>query len=307
MVAGYPARGANRMRPPPAALRGASWPGGRVTARRSCPSQRCAHGRSTRVGRGASPLSSVLTPAGRTDVAERVRAPATRRLPASDGEAPARACDDPRGSPSDAGVRDHDRRHPPRSTSRASRRTSTLELGCRRTRRRPARRRLVAASRPPSAATRTTAARCSATAQNDDGRHQGARRTDLSDARPLRRFRLLRQLEAAGLDAATGEAGARQRARGVAGAVGRASARRASGVGGSSGPKTSSSVLPSSSATNSSFSIVSRLSRISEVSVRRLAVLHEDLDRALVRGLDDAADLVVDLAGDLVGVVGLAS
>ena len=53
------------------------------------------------------------------------------------------------------------------------------------------------------------------------------------------------------------------------------------------------------------FSIVSRLSRISEIVVERLAMLAEDVLRALVRGLDDAADLVVDLARDLVGVVGL--
>ena len=39
--------------------------------------------------------------------------------------------------------------------------------------------------------------------------------------------------------------------------------------------------------------------------LERLAVLGEDVLGPLVGGLDDAADLVVDLAGDLVGVVGL--
>ena len=41
--------------------------------------------------------------------------------------------------------------------------------------------------------------------------------------------------------------------------------------------------------------------------VQGLAVLAEDVLRALVRGLDDAADLVVDLARDLVRVVGLGA
>ena len=56
---------------------------------------------------------------------------------------------------------------------------------------------------------------------------------------------------------------------------------------------------------NCSRSIVSRRSRISEVVVELLAVLLEDRARRLVRLLDDAADLVVDLARDVVGVVGL--
>ena len=47
------------------------------------------------------------------------------------------------------------------------------------------------------------------------------------------------------------------------------------------------------------------MSSISEIVVELLAVLDQDVLGLLVRGLDDAADLVVDLARDLVGVVGL--
>ena len=76
-------------------------------------------------------------------------------------------------------------------------------------------------------------------------------------------------------------------------------------VGVSSGPKTSSADLPASSATNSWLSIVSRLSSSSEIFVSASRCSTQHVLGDLVRRLDDAPDLVVDLARDLVGVVGL--
>ena len=75
--------------------------------------------------------------------------------------------------------------------------------------------------------------------------------------------------------------------------------------GASAGPKTSSSVTPVRSFSNCSFSIVSRRTQDLRDRVEALAVLVEDRARAVVGALDDAAHLVVDLARDLVGVVGL--
>ena len=93
----------------------------------------------------------------------------------------------------------------------------------------------------------------------------------------------------------------------VAIALGRAPAAAAgtSAAAGASAPKTSSSDGPSSSATNCV--LLDRLALDEDLGDRLelLAVLGEDVLRPLVRGLDDAADLVVDLARDLVGVVGL--
>jgi len=68
----------------------------------------------------------------------------------------------------------------------------------------------------------------------------------------------------------------------------------------SAAAKTSFLGLASSRAMNSSASIVSRSSRMREKRVELLAVLGEDVLRSLVRVLDHPADLVVDLAGDLV-------
>ena len=105
----------------------------------------------------------------------------------------------------------------------------------------------------------------------------------------------------------------RRRGRGAAACAerrGRAQSAGAAGGGSCAGSatssgKTSSSGWPSMSASNSSFSIVSRRTRISETvfSVSRCSVR-----MSLARWCADstiAADLVVDLAGDLVGVVGL--
>ena len=56
---------------------------------------------------------------------------------------------------------------------------------------------------------------------------------------------------------------------------------------------------------NSSRSIVSRLSRISDMVVELLALLVEDVAGRLVCLLDHPADLVVDLARYVIGVVRL--
>ena len=62
--------------------------------------------------------------------------------------------------------------------------------------------------------------------------------------------------------------------------------------------------LPASSASNCSRSIVSCSSSSLREAVEVLAAVAQHLTRGLVRLLDDAADLVVDLARDLVRVVG---
>ena len=71
--------------------------------------------------------------------------------------------------------------------------------------------------------------------------------------------------------------------------------------------KTVDSSSPASSRSNWSRSIVSRSMRMMRDPVQLLHVLAEHCERELVRLLDHAADLVVDLAGDLLGVVGLGA
>ena len=120
--------------------------------------------------------------------------------------------------------------------------------------------------------------------------------------RQVRAPRVLARRRRRGRDAGSGRGGV------AAGALGAPGGSGSSGGGGSSAPKTSSSLLPVEQ-------------RLELLRLDRLA-LDEDLGdrRQRARGarsrmscarwwarLDDAADLVVDLARDLVGVVGLGA
>src|SRR5829696_1187456 len=125
----------------------------------------------------------------------------------------------------------------------------------------------------------------------------------------LRQVGLLGQPEAARLRRAAGQAGARERARDVAagavgrrgqlGALGRAAGRRRVG----------SEDLLRGLAGEQGLELLAldRLPLEQQFGDlrERLPVLGEDVLGLLVGALDDAADLVVDLARDLVGVVGL--
>src|SRR6478672_9323467 len=120
----------------------------------------------------------------------------------------------------------------------------------------------------------------------------------------LRELGLFRQVEPARLGA--GEAGPRQRARGLAArALGGRRRRRRLDVLGRLGAE---NVLLGT-ALEQGLELVGldRLALDEDLADRPevLAVLREDVLGALVGGLDDPADLVVDLARDLVGVVGL--
>src|SRR4051812_38714827 len=120
--------------------------------------------------------------------------------------------------------------------------------------------------------------------------------------------RLLGRLEAARLDAAAGQAGARQGPRGLAaGALGgrrrpRDVRRRGDGVG--VGEDLG---LRLAGEQRDELLLLDRLALQEDLGDRleAAAMLGEEVLRALVGGLDDAADLVVDLARDLVGVIRL--
>src|SRR4051794_17740114 len=112
-------------------------------------------------------------------------------------------------------------------------------------------------------------------------------------------------VETAGLDRAAGQAGARQRTRaalalggGLLDGEGR-SARRLVG--------TEDLLLGLAGEQRLELLLLDRLALDEDLGddLERALVVGEDVLGALVRRLDDAADLVVDLAGDLVGVVGL--
>src|SRR5262249_9770064 len=109
------------------------------------------------------------------------------------------------------------------------------------------------------------------------------------------------------LHAAAGQAGTRQGARGVArtlGSDGLAGDRRARG---GRGLGAEDLFLRLARPERPGIPPSPRLALYAALGdgAQRLPVLGEEVLRALVRGLDDAADLVVDLARDLVGVVGL--
>src|SRR3954468_150907 len=117
---------------------------------------------------------------------------------------------------------------------------------------------------------------------------------------------LLGQVEPARLDAAAGQAGARERARGLAArALGSGLARDGRARRRSLGAEDLILGLAGEQALE--LLLLDRLALDEDLGDRAqlLAVLGEELLGALVRGLDDAADLVVDLARDLIGVVGL--
>src|SRR4051794_30282333 len=118
----------------------------------------------------------------------------------------------------------------------------------------------------------------------------------------LRRFRLLWPLEASQLG---GEAGARQGARSVALALGVLAGDRRSGRGRSL--RAEDVLLRAALEERLELVLLDRLALDEDLrdGLEPVAVLLEDPAGAAVGVLDDAADLVVDLAGDLVGVVGL--
>src|SRR5688572_27608737 len=127
--------------------------------------------------------------------------------------------------------------------------------------------------------------------------------------RGLGEVRLLGQREAAGLGRTAGEAGARERARDVpAGAIGgRGQLRALRGPVGGRRVGAEDLFLGLAGEQRLELLALDRLAleqQLGDVG-ERLAVLGEDVLGLLVGALDDAADLVVDLARDLVGVVGL--
>src|SRR4051794_286950 len=112
-------------------------------------------------------------------------------------------------------------------------------------------------------------------------------------------------VEAAGLDRATGQAGARQRTRGRAalgGGLLDGEGRRARRLVG-----TEDLLLGLAGQQRLELLLLDRLALDEDLGddLERVLALGEDVLGALMRGLDDPADLVVDLAGDLVGVVRL--
>src|SRR4051812_12002102 len=118
----------------------------------------------------------------------------------------------------------------------------------------------------------------------------------------LRRFRLLWPLEASQFG---GEAGARQGARAVALALGVLAGDGRGGRGRRLGAEDV--LLRSALEERLELVLLDRLALDEDLGdgLEPVAVLLEDPAGAAVGVLDDAADLVVDLAGDLVGVVGL--
>src|SRR4051794_20397249 len=112
-------------------------------------------------------------------------------------------------------------------------------------------------------------------------------------------------IETAGLDRATGQAGTRERARGRAALGGRLLDRERRSARGLLG--TEDLLLGLAGEQRLELVLLDRLALDEDLGddLERVLALGQDVLGALVRALDDAADLVVDLAGDLVGVVGL--
>src|SRR4051794_36660866 len=135
---------------------------------------------------------------------------------------------------------------------------------------------------------------------------RGSTRTVTSAPIGSGEFGLLGQVEPAGLDAAAGQAGARERARGLATrALGSGLAR--DGRAGRRSLGAEDLILGLAGKQGRELLLLDRLALDEDLGDRAqlLAVLGEQVLGALVRGLDDAADLVVGRGGDLVGVVGL--
>jgi hypothetical protein len=125
--------------------------------------------------------------------------------------------------------------------------------------------------------------------------------------RALRQLRLLREVEAR-LGGAAGQPRPRQRARGVAArTLRRAGRQRDLGRRRRLGAEDVFLALPFEQRLE--LLALERLALDEDLGDRleRRAVLAEDVLRGLMGALDDAADLVVDLARDLVGVVGLGA
>src|SRR4051812_50081734 len=135
---------------------------------------------------------------------------------------------------------------------------------------------------------------------------RGSTRTVTSAPIGSGEFGLLGQVEPARLDAAAGQAGTRERARGLAArALGSGLAR--DGRAGRRSLGAEDLILGLAGEQGRELLLLDRLALDEDLGDRAqlVAVLGEQVLGALVRGLDDAADLLVDLARDLVRVVGL--
>src|SRR5262249_38943513 len=140
-----------------------------------------------------------------------------------------------------------------------------------------------------------------------DGTHDTEASTTIGGSR-LSQVWLFGQLQPAGLGGAACEPGPRQRPRGLAArALGRSGGVRALGRAGADLGRAEDLFLGLAGEQRLELLAFDRLALEQQLGDRLevLAVLGEDVLGRLMRALDDAADLVVDLARDLVRVVGL--